>query len=145
MSNERPSWVVSPTWPLLATMLAGTWLAWTWFAVNAMGLRSDGLRAQLRTLAIGLVVACVMAIGLTAMLGVGAMSTRAYNYCVIGLVAWKLWIAYKLGAAQRLDHQLFEYYGGRTRSGSGVLIAGFVLRGIVLGSLPHGWWILVLE
>jgi hypothetical protein len=143
--NDRPSWVVGPSWPLLATMLAGTWLGWTWFAINAVGLRSDGMRAQLRLLVIGLVVASAMAIGLHALLGVGVLSLRAFKYCEIALVAWKLYIGYRLSTAQRLDHQLFELYGGTTRSGSGVLITGFVLRSYVLGALPDGWWILVLQ
>ncbi|MBC8069502.1 MAG: hypothetical protein IAG13_14290 [Deltaproteobacteria bacterium] len=144
MNADRQSWVVSPSLPLLATMLAGTWLGWTWFAVNAIGLRGDGTRAQLRLLAIGLVVASAMAIGLYALLGIGVLSLRAFKYCAIALVAWKLWIGYRLSTAQRVDHQLFEIYGGVTRNGSGVLIAGLMLRGYVLGALPDGWWILVL-
>ena len=28
--------VVAPTWPLLATMLAGCWLAWPWFCFNGL-------------------------------------------------------------------------------------------------------------
>lgn len=86
-----------------------------------------------------------MAIGLAALLAVEVLTKRAFDYCIIALVAWKLWISYKLQVEQRLDAELYEYYGGRLRNGTGILFAGFFFRGTILGALPAGWWMLVLS
>ena len=142
--NER-RFVVNPAWPLLATMLAGTWLGWTWFALNAIGLQSDRKAAQLRLLGIGVAVACAMAIALQVSLDRGLLSSRAFEYLAIGLVAWKLWIAYRMSDDQRLDHQLYEWCGGKTINGSPVLVAGFMMRATLFSLLPPGWWNLVLR
>lgn len=138
-------WVTNPVFCLLATMLAGTWLGWSWFAWNAIALGGERKSAQLRLLAIGVAVASVMAIGLAALLGHEVLSRRAFDYCVIALVAWKLWISYKLQLDQRIEVELYAWYGGRLRQGAFVLVAGIALRGSVLGALPNGWWLLVLS
>lgn len=145
MTGEQPRWITSPTWPLLATMLAGTWLGWTWFLLNAIGLNSDRKRAQLRLLFIGLVIAILMAVTLQTFLDKGVISSRAFAYLEILLIGWKLFIGYRLCDEQRLDHELFEYFGGKSFGGSSVLVAGTLMRGTLLAILPPGWWILVLS
>lgn len=140
-----PRWIVSPTWPLLATMLAGTWLGWTWFLLNGIGLNSDRKRAQQRLLFIGLVIAILLAVTLQTLLDQGVISSRAFEYLEIVLVGWKLFIGYRLCDEQRLDHELFEYFGGKSFGGGSVLVAGILLRATLFAALPPGWWILVLS
>ncbi|HWB76072.1 MAG TPA: hypothetical protein VG755_13980 [Nannocystaceae bacterium] len=136
---------MSPTWPLLATMLAGTWLGWTWFLLNGIGLNSDRKRAQYLLLFIGLVIAILMAVTLQTLLDHAVISSRVFEYLAILLVGWKLYIGYRLCDEQRLDHELFEYFGGKSFGGGSVVMAGTLLRGTLFAMLPPGWWILVLS
>lgn len=142
---NQPRWIVSPTWPLLATMLAGTWLGWTWFLLNGIGLNSDRKRAQYLLLFIGLVIAILMAVTLQTLLDHAVISSRVFEYLAILLVGWKLYIGYRLCDEQRLDHELFEYFGGKSFGGGSVVMAGTLLRGTLFAMLPPGWWILVLS
>ncbi len=142
----RSAWVVDPSSPFLATMLGGVWLGWTWYLVNGFCLEGDRNGRQYRALALGLVVACALAITIDASVHAGMLDRAHVKYVAIVLTAWKLGISYALLGWQRRDFELFAYYGGEPRNGTGLAVAGIFLRGFVLDTLlPFGWWTLVLS
>ena len=116
--------VVDPMWPLFATMMVGSWLSIPWFILNAFALGSPSRKTE-TLLAIGSVLALVaflvgFSFGRTA-LGLGESS---YPYARIGLAAVKLVFAYAIWIRQARSVALFTYFGGTTRNGVLVLVAG---------------------
>lgn len=127
-------------------MLGGVWLGWTWQLVNGFCLGGDRTRRQYRALAIGLLVACALAITIDMSVRAGMLEGAHVKYIAIVLTAWKLGVSYVVSNLQRSDFEIFSYYGGQPRNGWGLAVAGIFLRGLVLETLlPFGWWTLVLS
>jgi hypothetical protein len=108
---------VAPFWPLLAAMVAGFWLALPWFAVNAAALGSATRRREWAWIAGGLLVSAALGGGLLWALDHELIGVRAFRYAVVGLVAWRLVVAYLVFALQQPSFELHRHFGGASRSG----------------------------
>ena len=95
------SYVVRPSMPLLAIMLAGAWLAWPWFAFNAIAMGSPTRRKE--------VALCVLTVAVTAVLGYTVLALReggviesrtVLRFAILGIVTWKLAMAYTIYTLQ---------------------------------------------
>ncbi len=136
----------SPMWPLLATMLGGVWMGWSWFLLNSIAVGGERRFRAFPIIAMGLGVSSIVAVVVFSLLESRSLDLGYVRYILIALSGWKLGISYVLFNTQTREHELFEYYGGATRSGLYAILAAPVLRGWVLGSLiPVGWWTLVLS
>ena len=132
------SFAVSPLWPLLALMLVGAWLAWAWFIFNARALSSPTFRREVIWSVVGLLGSCVLALLILAWADAGGnedIMVRRFRYALIGLSVWKLVVGYRVYMLQSRTVELYEFYGGRLRNPLMLLLAGFFLRGIVLGGI----------
>lgn len=138
--------VVAPSGPLLAEMLCGSWLSLPWFAFNAVAMGSPTKRRE-----IGL---CVLAVAVTAVLGYTVLalrehgvieSTTVLRFAFLGIVTWKLTIAYVIHTLQSRTFHVYEYYGGPVRSASYAISTGFLLRGVVLGLSDDPLWIIIVS
>ena len=131
-------WAVNPVWPLLAMMFAGTWLGYAWFAFNGIAVGSPTLRRELAIIAVGLAgaFAIVVAIGWAATSGLLPRGMPV-EFALLGLIVWKLGIAYWLHVLQGATIEIHEHYGGKLRNGLPVVIvAAFFLRKPFLEALP---------
>jgi hypothetical protein len=135
---------VSPTWPLLALMLAGAWLALPWFAFNGIALGSPSRRRELALAAAGLAGAAALGVGLLLLVGAGLLPGRALPYLLLVPIAWKLGIGYAIYSLQGETFQLYEHFGGKAANGMFVLLVGaFVVRGAVLKLFSNPLWLLI--
>lgn len=122
---------VKPFWPLLAVMFGGVWLSWPWFLLNAHAVGSPSRAFEWRLVGFGLALlglAWVALIGLSEFLGPNKPSPA---YLMIPLELIKLGTTYMLFLAQRGSFDLYLHYGGLTRNGFPVLLAGFVLGRLI--------------
>jgi hypothetical protein len=137
--------VVRPGAPLLASMMCGAWLAWPWFAWNAIAMGSPTRRKELAL--------CAVAIAGTALLGVVVLAlddagiigtTTGMQLALLGIVTWKLAMAYVVCTVQSRTFHVYEYYGGAVRNAFGVLAVGFYLRALVIGLSDDPLWIIIV-
>lgn len=138
LDEPRPGglsrFAVNPLWPLLAMMFGGAWLALPWFALNGFAVGSPNRFRETALGAGGLAGSLALALAIGAADSRGALSETAIRFAVLGVVVWKLAVAYWLYALQSRSFGLYEYYGGPVRNGALVAILGGILgRGIVLG------------
>lgn len=138
-------YVVRPSVPMTAAMLAGAWLAWPWFAFNAIAMGSPTKRKE-----IALVIAAFAG---TAVLGlvVLGLSDAGYlpdgvplRFAFLAIATFKLAMTYYLFLVQDRTFHVYQYYGGAVRNGSGVTSAGYWLRGIVLRISDDPLWIIIV-
>jgi hypothetical protein len=111
------SLAVNPFWPLFSVMLAGSWLAVPWFAVNAAAIGSATRRREWAWLAGGAVVSAAAGYALFTAASGEQISIRTFRYAVVGLVAWRLAIAYVVFALQQPAFELHRHFGGTSRNG----------------------------
>jgi hypothetical protein len=137
--------VVNPLWPLFAFMFAGVWIAWPWFLLNEALMKSDDLARQCKVVLVGLLGSLVLSVVLLYLLGIEALDLRQAKYAMIGLLAWKLGIAYTLQARQDKTFSLWQYFGGTPRNGAYVAIFGFLVTAPLFDALPFGVLWLVLR
>lgn len=116
------SLTVNPFWPLLSVMFAGFWLALPWFALNSAAMGSASRRREWTILAAG--AALSAALGFALLLGIGSehLSARAFKYLLIGLVAWRLGVAYLVYTLQAPSFELHQHFGGRVWNGAFLVI-----------------------
>lgn len=139
-------YAVAPFWPLLAVMLAGAWLAWPWFAFNAYALGSPTARREALTAALGFVATAALALLAILAFDRGWLSSDlAARLCVVGIVSFKLAVSYYLHTLQSRTYAVFEHYEGTGRSGEKLLLAGFLLRGLVLGLSGSALWKIIVS
>jgi hypothetical protein len=133
--------VVSPTWPLFAVMLAGSWLSLPWFAFNGFALGSATRRRELGWVIGGFVGSGILASGFIAMaIFAGDSIPRvAFRYAGVGVVAWRLAVAYVLHNLQAKSFELHRHFGGRVRNGFPLVLGGMVLTSYVTLNGPESW------
>jgi hypothetical protein len=125
---------VNPFWPMLAAMLAGGWLALPWFVLNGVAMGSATRRREIAWAAASLAGAVVLAFGLVALGGSGAVPRGALKYGAVLVIAWRLLTAYVIYSLQAVSFELHTHFGGPSRNGALVALAGmFVPWGRVLG------------
>lgn len=114
---------VNPFWPLLAGMLAGFWLALPWFAVNAAAMGSATRRREWAWVAGGAAVSALLGGALLLALEREAIVLRGFRYALVGLVAWRLAVAYAVFTLQQRSFELHRYFGGAARNGALLVVA----------------------
>jgi hypothetical protein len=122
------SLTVNPFWPLLASMLAGTWLALPWYAVNAAAMGSATRRRELAWVVGGLAASAALGATLLWALDAGHVTPRAFRYLLVGVVAWRLVVAYALFSLQQPSFELHRHFGGSARNGALLVVAGAIVR-----------------
>jgi hypothetical protein len=128
---------VNPFWPLVASMVAGFWLALPWFAFNAAAMGSATRRREWAWIAGGLVVSAGLGGGLLWAVDHEVLGVRAFRYALLGLVAWRLAVAYVLFALQQPSFELHRHFGGASRNGVLLVAAGaLVAPASLLGKGP---------
>jgi hypothetical protein len=139
-------YVVDPSAPLLAAMLCGAWLALPWFVFNAIAMGSPTRRKE--------ITLCIAAVAGTALFAVVALalwnrdiieSRTTMRFVLLGIVTWKLTMAYVINIVQSRTFHVYEYYGGAVRSATYVLAAGYWLSGIVVGAIDDPLWKIIVS
>lgn len=139
-------YVVDPSAPLLAAMLCGAWLALPWFAFNAIAMGSPTKRKE--------IALCVAAFAGTAVFAAIALalwdrdiieSRTTMRFVLLGIVTWKLAMAYVINIVQSRTFHVYEYYGGAVRSATYVLGTGYWLSGIVIGAIDDPLWKIIVS
>lgn len=118
---------VNPFWPLLAGMLAGFWLAFPWFAVNGVAMGSATRRRELAWVLGGMAVSAALGGALLWAIGVEMVTVRTFRYLLVGLVAWRLLVAYALFTLQQPSFELHQHFGGPSRNGAFLVVAATAL------------------
>lgn len=116
---------------MFSVMFAGPWLAWPWFIVNAWALGSPKRGETLITAIAG--VLCSYAAFLFVVLGHDLTWVPAdlVAYLWIVITALQLGICYTFYARQAQVHELFQHFGGTTRSGLLVVLLGAALKPLI--------------
>ena len=129
---------VNPLWPLLAVMLGGTWIAWPWFALNTLAVGSTTKLRELLWVGGGFVGSAALVFGILASVAGGHLDAEGlvFQYVLVGLVVWKLWVSYRLYLLQTRTFHIYEYFDGAVRSGWIPMLVAFYLTPKVLGALP---------
>jgi hypothetical protein len=136
--------IVNPVFPLLSIMFAGAWLALPWFAFNAFALGSPTRRKELALALAAPVGLVAISLGLAVAYTLLKLPEASLPYLRVLLIVWKLAVAYWLFDLQKRGFALHEYFGGRVRNGVLVLVAGLMLRPVVLGAFgDSAWWMMV--
>jgi hypothetical protein len=139
------AYVVRPSAPLLASMLAGAWLSWPWFAFNAIAMGSPTRRKE--------IALCIAAFAGTGLLGAlvielaraGVIMPGApLRLALLGIVTFKLAITYYISMVQERTFHVYEYYGGPVRAAGRILTTGYLLNGLVIGLSDHPLWIIIV-
>jgi hypothetical protein len=139
------SYVVRPSMPLLASMLAGAWLAWPWFAFNAIAMGSPTRRKEIALCAAAFVGTAVLGAIVLALFDAGVLPAGApVRLAVLGVVTFKLAISYHISAVQSRTFHVYEYYGGPVRAAGRILGAAVLARGFVIGLVDHPLWIIIV-
>jgi hypothetical protein len=139
------AYVVNPTAPLLAAMMAGAWLAWPWFIFNAIAMGSPTKKKEI-ALSIGAFVATgVLAATLIALVEHEVITTRLYiRLAILAIVTFKLGATYYISTVQNRTFHVYQYYGGSVRASGAILAAGYLLRGLVVGLSDDPLWIIIV-
>ncbi len=117
-------WVVSPFWPMLATMLAGSWLGAPWFVVNALALGSATRGREIAWAAASVAGAAAITAGLFVLDGSGYLPRNAVRYAAVLVTAWRLMTAYAVHQLQSASFELHRHFGGAVRNGAPVALLG---------------------
>ena len=126
-------YAVDPYWPLLATMLGGSWIGLPWYAFNAHAIGSATKRSELTwAIASPLVSVAVAFVAFTAVELLG-LPSRSYAYVFAGLIAIKLYFAYRIHFHQAKSHAIHEHYQGSSKSGLAVVLGAAFSRALLLG------------
>jgi len=138
-------WVVRPSAPLLASMVAGAWLAWPWFVVNAIALGSPTLRKEIALCAAAVAGTVVLAVALVLLHDRGVIVGRTpVRLSLLAISTWKLGMAYVVQNLQSRTFHVYEHYRGTVRNPARILIAGAFLRGFVLGLVDSDLWTIIV-
>ena len=146
VETDLRQYIVDPNAPLLAAMLCGAWLALPWFVWNAYALGSPTRRKELAL--------CVATLGVTALAGYIVLalwdreviaSRTALQLALLGIVTWKLAMAYVISLVQARTFHVYAAYGGAVRPATYVLAAGYALSGFVVGLSDSPLWKIVVS
>jgi hypothetical protein len=139
-------YVVRPSAPLLAAMVAGAWLAWPWFAFNAIAMGSPTRRRELGLCAAAFVITGVLAAILIALVEheVIPIEGMPLRFALLAIVTFKLGISYYIATIQGRTFAIYEYYGGPIRPANRISSAGWILRGIVINLIDHPLWVIIV-
>jgi hypothetical protein len=137
--------VVNPFWALLGLMLGGASLGFPWFAFNAVAVGSATLRKELALSFAGLAGSAIISVVLLYLADTGFLPKEMFTYASTILILWKLGIGYTLHVSQAPSFELYAHFGGLSRKGFPVVIAGLLLRMYVIFNLDSNFWFLVLS
>jgi hypothetical protein len=138
--------VVDPSGPLLAEMLCGSWLALPWFAFNAIAMGSPTRRKEIALCVLAFAVTAVLGWGVLALREIGVIESRTVlRFAILGIVTWKLSMAYAIHTLQARTFHVYEYYGGPVRSSTYVISTGFLLRDVVIGLSDDPLWVIIVS
>jgi hypothetical protein len=145
MPGALAGYVVNPSFPMLALMLAGTWLAAPWFAFNALALGSPTARREIGLAAAMLAGAAALVFGLLVANEQGLIGAHSIAYWALIPIVWKLGFGYWLFMLQIRTFHLYEHFNGRVRNGLFLLLLGaFAARRYVLGLVDDPLWIMTV-
>jgi hypothetical protein len=138
-------WVVRPSAPLIASMVAGAWLAWPWFAFNALALGSPTRRREIAICGIAFAGTVALALALLYLHDHGVIvGETAIRISLLAIATWKLATAYAVHTLQSRTFHVYEYYRGIVRNPSRVLLAGALLRAVVIGAFDSDLWVIIV-
>jgi len=141
IETQLRSYVVHPSAPLLAIMLAGAWLSWPWYAFNAIAMGSPTRRREVAAFAgTGALAAIAIALIQRGVIPEGA----PIRLTVLAIVTFKLGMTYYISIVQDRTFHVYEYYGGTVRDSRRILAAGWLLRGFIVGLSDHPLWIIIV-
>jgi hypothetical protein len=139
------SCVVNPRVPLLAIMVAGAWLSWPWFAFNAIAMGSPTRRREIALCAAAVLGTSVLAMIAIALERAGRLPEGApVRFAVLAIVTFKIGVTYYISIVQDRTFHVYKYYGGAVRDARRVLLAGWLLRGVVIGLSDNPLWIIIV-
>lgn len=139
------AYVVRPSAPLLASMVAGAWLAWPWFAFNAIAMGSPTRNKELALCAAAFVGTAVLGWSVIALFDAGLLPAGLpVRLAVLAIVTFKLSMTYYISTLQDRTFHVYQYYGGTVRSAGAVLGAGYWLRTLVIGLSDDPLWIIIV-
>lgn len=139
------AYVVRPSAPLLAIMVAGAWLAWPWFAFNAIAMGSPTRRKELALCAAAFAGTAALAALVIALARAGVLPSGApIRIALLAVTAFKLTMTYYICAVQDRTFHVYEYYGGKIRSAGAVLGAGYWLNSLVVGLVDDPLWVIIV-
>ena len=139
-------YVVDPSAPLLAAMLCGAWLALPWFAFNAIAMGSPTRRKEITLCIVAFVGTAVFAVIALALWNRDIIESRTtMRFVLLGIVTWKLTMAYVINIVQTRTFHVYEYYGGAVRSSTYILGAGFWLSSSVVGLFDDPLWKIIVS
>jgi hypothetical protein len=137
---------VDPSAPLLAEMVCGSWMSLPWFAFNAVAMGSPTRRKEIALCVLTLAVTTVLGATVLALREIGVIESRTVlRFAILGIVAWKLTMAYAIHTLQARTFHVYEYYGGPVRSASVVISTGWLLRDVVLGLSDDPLWEIIVS
>ncbi len=146
IETSRRHLVVDPSAPLLAEMLCGSWMSLPWFAFNAIAMGSPTRRKEIALCVLTLAVTAVLGYTVLALREVGVIESRTVlRFAILGIVTWKLAMAYAIHTLQARTFHVYEYYGGPVRSASAVITTGWLLRDVVLGLSDDPLWGIIVS
>lgn len=134
---------VNPFWILLSVMMGGAWLAWPWFVFNSFAIGSATRKKELVLVVLGVAGSAALYLGVMALVTASVVDERSVAYAALVVVTWKLGITYALHVLQGRSFQLYEYFGGPSKSGVLLIVVGFLARGAVLERLEGSLWLIV--
>jgi hypothetical protein len=146
IESSRRHLVVDPSAPLLAEMVCGSWMSLPWFAFNAVAMGSPTRRKEIALCVLTLAVTTVLGATVLALREIGVIESRTVlRFAILGIVAWKLTMAYAIHTLQARTFHVYEYYGGPVRSASAVISTGWLLRDVVLGLSDDPLWEIIVS
>lgn len=127
-----------PVWPLLALMFGGAWLSWPWFVFNAFAFGSRTRWREVAWVVGGFLGTLALVVGVGFLLdGLGAETAEIYRpYFGVTIFAFKALVSYRLYLIQNRTFEVYQYFGGVTRSGFALVAVGWLLRRHLLDPLP---------
>lgn len=146
IESSRRHLVVDPSAPLLAEMVCGSWMSLPWFAFNAIAMGSPTRRKEIALCVLTLAVTTVLGATVLALREIGVIESRTVlRFAILGIVTWKLAMAYAIHTLQARTFHVYEYYGGPVRSASAVISTGWLLRDVVLGLSDDPLWEIIVS
>jgi hypothetical protein len=146
IETSRRHLVVDPGAPLLAEMVCGSWLSLPWFAFNAIAMGSPTRRKEIAMCVLALAGAAVLGYAVLALRGIGVIESRiVLRFALLGIVTWKLAMAYAIHMLQARTFHVYEYYGGPVRSASYAISTGWLLRDFVIGLSDDPLWVIIVS
>ena len=113
----------------------GAVIIWPWYAFNSIAFGSATRRKELTLCAVAGLGGFVLSFVLV------AISERipewTHPYLALVQVAWKLGFAYALTDIQSRSFELYEYFGGRVRSGVAAFFVMLLVYILVRVAVPY--------